>query len=236
MSEATLRDTSFIEAVRRRQRLSALATLAVTLLLFAGIGGLVLYSWLRLEGLRRDITVQSAALVEAKTKLQAAQQELAQTTAKLQASQEALAKAQQAVAEASNYVKHVHPLDWRNEKLLMAYNPPYIIEILGQAQAANLHFGLANTPQGGFTSPGFAEYVLARAGAHIAYDQLPVRSGSPRPGDLVRYDAGYTMFYFQDAPPKSEPFVVGMTPIGIASLEVNFGPRIIEVRKTPFSK
>lgn len=236
MSEATLRDTSFIEAVRRRQRLSAFATLAITLLLAAGIGGLVLYSWLRLEALSRDIAVQSAALAEAKTKLQAAQQELTQTTAKLQASQDELAKAQQAVAEASNYVKHVHPLDWRNEKLLMTHNPPRLVELLGQAQAQNLHFGLANTPQGGFTSPGFAEYVLTRAGAHVAYDQLPLRSGPPHPGDLVRYDAGYTMFYLLDVPPKSEPFVVGMTPIGIASLEVNFGPRLIEVRRTPFSQ
>lgn len=260
MADPTLMEASFVEAVRRRQRASLRATALVTLALLAAIAALVLYSWLRLEALRADIADESAALAKVTAQLTASQQQLAASQQQLTASQRqltasqqqltasqqalaeartSLAEAQKSVAEASNFVKHLHPLDWRNEKLLMSRNPraARLIEVLGQEQASNTHFGMQETQSGGFTSPGFANYVLSRATGHaVRYDSLPVRSGAPHPGDVVRYDAGYTMFYFVDVPPYATPFVVGMTPIGIASLEVNFGPKIIEVRQTPFSQ
>lgn len=253
MADPTLMEASFVEAVRRRQRASLRATALVTLALVAAIAALVLYSWLRLEALRADIADESAALAKVTAQLTTAQQQLTASKQQLTASQQqlgasqqaladarkSLAEAQKSVAEASNFVKRLHPLDWRNEKLLMSRNPraARLIEVLGQEQASNTHFGMQETQSGGFTSPGFANYVLSRATGHaVRYDSLPLREGAPHPGDVVRYDAGYTMFYFVDVPPYATPFVVGMTPIGIASLEVNFGPKIIEVRQTPFSQ
>lgn len=225
MADTNLAETSFIDAVRRRQRTSLLVTAFITLALLAAIGGLMLFSWIRLTGLRAEIATQSAALQD--------------VTAKLQATQQALATAEKSVAEASNFVKHVHSLDWRNEKLLASRYPHTgrLLEVLGQVQQQNPHFGVQNNPSGGFTSPGLADYVLARAaGPDVKYDTLPLRNGAPQPGDVIRYDAGYTMFFFQDVPPNATPFVVGMTPIGIAALDPNFGPPIVEVRKTPFSE
>ena len=42
----------------------------------------------------------------------------------------------------------------------------------------------------------------------------------PTVGSVVFYKTGYTMFYFLDTYQK--PFVIGMTPLGIASLEPDF--------------
>jgi hypothetical protein len=41
---------------------------------------------------------------------------------------------------------------------------------------------------------------------------------APRNGDLVFYRAGYAMFYFAD--PREGPFVLGMTPFGVAALKI----------------
>jgi hypothetical protein len=49
--------------------------------------------------------------------------------------------------------------------------------------------------------------------------KLPTTT-QPRTGDLVFYSAGYAMFYFAD--PREGPFVLGMTPFGIAALKSDF--------------
>jgi hypothetical protein len=41
----------------------------------------------------------------------------------------------------------------------------------------------------------------------------------PKTGDLVIYPSGYAMFYFAD---PQGPFVVGMTPLGIAAFKSDF--------------
>src|SRR5205814_2106342 len=50
-------------------------------------------------------------------------------------------------------------------------------------------------------------------------DKLPPTT-QPRTGDLVFYPAGYAMFYVAD--PREGPFVLGMTPFGIAALKSDF--------------
>ncbi len=44
-------------------------------------------------------------------------------------------------------------------------------------------------------------------------------------GDIIFYETGYTMLYFMDA--RNSPFCIGMTPVGIMTLNIEFGPRII---------
>jgi len=48
---------------------------------------------------------------------------------------------------------------------------------------------------------------------------------SPQTGDLIFYATGYTMFYFRTY--EGEPFCIGMTPVGIAPLKIDFGPKIL---------
>ena len=83
----------------------------------------------------------------------------------------------------------------------------------------------------GFDSPSFATFIINRfsqteiseSERYAIRDMLPP-TDRPAIGDVVFYEAGYAMFYFEY---RQKPFVIGMTPIGLASLQLDFGPRII---------
>lgn len=95
------------------------------------------------------------------------------------------------------------------------------------------------SPNEGFDSPGFAAYMLNeyRDQAFILSIMPPIPSNPtqddlqkllgleidlqpPGIGDMVYYEAGYTMFYFKDE--QGEPYVIGMTPLGILALKADF--------------
>ncbi len=97
-------------------------------------------------------------------------------------------------------------------------------------------------PDEGFDSPSFAEYVLREfdlgsgegatdeslvAASRRLYQSLPA-TDDPRPGDLAFYPSGYVMFYFLAE--SGEPFVMGMTPFGIAAFKQDFA-RVIGYRR-----
>jgi len=81
-----------------------------------------------------------------------------------------------------------------------------------------------------FDSPGFAAYILKDKGIvdgdldKIHYSLInilpPPPGGNPRNGDVFFYESGYTMFYFVDS--ENHAFVIGMTPLGVVALEVDF--------------
>lgn len=83
----------------------------------------------------------------------------------------------------------------------------------------------------GFDSPSFASYLVNKYSkisvpndkVYILYDYLQKKE-NPKIGDLIIYEHGYTMIYFEY---EGTPFGVGMTPIGLSSLELDFGPRVI---------
>jgi hypothetical protein len=87
------------------------------------------------------------------------------------------------------------------------------------------------SPGEGFDSPSFVAYILDSYGlldapaidVRYGLDRvLPVRVGPPQVGDIVFYEAGYTMFYLVDE--EGQPFVLGMTPVGVLALEPDFAP------------
>ncbi len=88
------------------------------------------------------------------------------------------------------------------------------------------------SPKEGFNSSSFAAYVLAEeripgvgsSDGERLREVLP-KTETPEVGDVVFYDKGYTMFYFRDL--DGRPFCVGMTPLGIVALELEFGPRLL---------
>jgi hypothetical protein len=71
--------------------------------------------------------------------------------------------------------------------------------------------------------------VLQNLGLRPA-SELPSDSSDPRPGDLVVYQSGYTMFFFRD--PADVEFVVGMTPFGVTALLYDFGLPVQRVIRT----
>ncbi len=216
-------------AVSRYRRRSLLGTLVVTLTL-------VLFIFLFLQYSLSMIRDKTDELNKLNGQLSDVQEKLGATKAQLDA-------ATQRIAEAANFVTHVHKLDWENTKL-MSVNYLGAAELLQFIEpfVGKVPFSNKNNPTDGFNSPGFAAYVLSRkTGSPVDVLALKPRNGSlPHPGDLVRYKVGnglgYAMFYFVDPTPGSQaPFVVGMTPIGIAALDYQFGPAIADILITPFS-
>lgn len=84
------------------------------------------------------------------------------------------------------------------------------------------------SPEDGFDSPSFAAFMLERYGLLPASgidERYRLREvlhpvDKPQIGDVVFYERGYTMFYFEDE--NGVPFVVGMTPLGVLALEPDF--------------
>ena len=111
-----------------------------------------------------------------------------------------------------------------------------MLEKILQFKQRKLPFNLANQVDQGFTSPGFAAYILGQMGVapqgatlQSAIAGLP-RTDRPELGDLVLYRGGFAMFYLEDH--MQHPFVIGMTPAGIAALQPDFGVPKEEIRRT----
>ena len=148
-----------------------------------------------------------------------------------------LAEAQKALSEAVNLSRGLRTIDYVNAKELASRFPgseSLLLNILDLRQRRTKWKPGGQSAQEGFDSPGFAMYVLRqkrasgielRPGESLSdasrslYEKLAPTT-QPRTGDLVFYPAGYAMFYFAD--PREGPFVLGMTPLGIAALKSDF--------------
>ena len=148
-----------------------------------------------------------------------------------------LAEVQKSLSEAVNLSRSVRPLDYSNAKELASRFPgseSLLLDILELRQRRMKWKPGGQSAQEGFDSPAFAMYVLRQKHAsgiepkpgeslsdasHSMYEKLPP-TNQPKTGDLAFYPAGYAMFYFTD--PREGPFVLGMTPFGIAALKSDF--------------
>jgi hypothetical protein len=148
-----------------------------------------------------------------------------------------LAEVQKSLSEAVNLSRSVRPLDYSNAKELASRFPgseSLLLDILELRQRRMKWKPGGQSAQEGFDSPAFAMYVLRQKHAsgiepkpgeslsdasHSMYEKLPP-TNQPKTGDLAFYPAGYAMFYFAD--PREGPFVLGMTPFGIAALKSDF--------------
>ncbi len=99
----------------------------------------------------------------------------------------------------------------------------------------------ADNPAEGFGSAGFAGFLLQRLDLAQkgvkpvdVLGSLPSDDGEPKPGDIVQYDGGFSLFHLLDR--KQKPIVVGMTYHGIVALDADFGAdrlRVIRTGVTP---
>ena len=140
--------------------------------------------------------------------------------------------------ELSQYRFDVNPVD---VKTIFSRFPreAEILDFMIQMRERGVGWHLGGqTPEQGFDSPGFAEYVLRHFGlsggsvtagqpllvaSRRLYDTLP-KVTSPQVGDLVFYPSGYVLFYFRNH--RNEPFVIGMTPFGIAAFKEDFAAAV----------
>ncbi len=124
------------------------------------------------------------------------------------------------------FEKHLHPAAPEDAKALAGTSARLgrLLSRILDLQKQVTRFSSVNKSGVGFNSPGFAGYILGRTMRGKTLESLPP-TDAPKLGDIIRYQNGLAMFLLQDA--EGQPFVIGMTPVGIAAFEPDFGvPRI----------
>jgi hypothetical protein len=199
----------------------------------------------QLDQAGQDLAAVTAQKQAADAALSAAQAEIARLSdTKLQLQKEVTELNEQAdnavkqVQQSTEYKQHLHPLDWTMAKELYSVSDRVaglleaILSYSKQGSDKPLKFSLANDLEKGFTSPGFARFILQKqAGEQAELSSLPVQTGAPQNGDIIRYDGGYAMFYFEN-PYSHDNFVVGMTPLGIVAVDRKFGPKELGILRS----
>jgi hypothetical protein len=194
----------------------------------------------KLDDSQAGLRKAQAALAASRTELDTTSGQLRDTGAKLDDTQKRLAAAEEQLHQSANVVRHIRALDLGDVKAMASRSgrsSRYLMEVAEASQSRQIRWGLVNSIEGGFTSPGFARFILQRTGApNPDIDSLPVRQGPPHAGDLIRYASGYALFYFPATYDRAHPeFVIGMTPFGIVSLAPDFGVQRVDIRITPQS-
>jgi hypothetical protein len=202
-----------------------------------------------LEKLQTEITRQKQAAAELEAKLHQVQherdsaqgqleqqrKEVADLTARLSDANAQFERLSAQIQESTDLVRYLHPIDFADAKNL--YNTSSVLgELLVKIltfRDRNIPFNFANDPATGFTSPGFAAYVLQQVKhgppANNVVTSLPT-AAAPQLGDIIQYETGFALFYLVDR--RGAPFVIGMTPKGIAALNVDFGVKRMGVLRT----
>ena len=143
-----------------------------------------------------------------------------------------LTQTQEELNRATDLLRYNHPIDYADLKgLAVGSGRSFpVLERALQLRQRNVKFKLGGrTPEEGFDSVTFADYVLRSAlrrgadrgtGPVVWADFKKV--DQPQVGDLAFYAPSYSMLYFKDL--RGNPFVIGMTPLGVASLKPDFAP------------
>ncbi len=129
----------------------------------------------------------------------------------------------------------------RDKELFSRYpNQTILIEEMRRmidAGEVKWHLG-GYSPETGFDSPSFAAFMINKysktkisAGERYKLREILTATTQPAVGDIVFYEGGYAMFYFKY---HNQPFVIGMTPVGLTSLTFDFGPRQIGFGKVNY--
>ncbi|WP_297090189.1 hypothetical protein [uncultured Draconibacterium sp.] len=146
---------------------------------------------------------------------------------------DSIAEMKKVMELALNYSDKRYEFNYSVDKELYSRYPrqtEMLSEIRAMIRAGEVKWKLGgSSPEDGFDSPSFASFMINRhsaitveaANRYQLRDALP-KTETPRVGDIVFYEHGYAMFYFEY---RNKPFVIGMTPLGLASLTYDFGPK-----------
>ncbi len=195
-----------------------------------------------LAGLKDTITGLEMQAANAKEEVGRLQSQYQQSQARVRRWEERLAVVQENLRRTSQFTQHVYQFNWAEAKALASQIPRggELLMRIDEYRRQGIGWGWENTRDKGFVSPGFAGFILqemqvvpGELSPIDALFTLPLTNQQPRPGDVVVYDAGFAMFYFQDRDGKE--FVIGMTLIGILALSYDFGVPRVGVRRTGLS-
>jgi len=130
--------------------------------------------------------------------------------------------------------KNRYEFEWGSLKRLATnHQTAQLIEDLLMMRRQNIPFKLGgNSPEAGFDSPNFVGFLLRKyerienefVNSEMLREMIPP-TDEPKVGDIVFYETGYVMLYFRER--GGRQFCIGMTPLGLAALDLNFGPRLI---------
>jgi hypothetical protein len=163
------------------------------------------------------------AAVKADAEAEQAKAELTQAKTDLAKTQDLYAVAQNQLHQATDMARASHAINPDDLKAIIVRNPPpaeNILEAILESRDVAKWNLYGNSPEEGFNSPNFANYILKRSGISAPSLEGGETTDTPRPGDLAFYPGGTVMFYFRDA--NDQPFVIGMTPLGVLSLNPDF--------------
>lgn len=196
--------------------------------------------------LETDIGAYQTQVASLQSELESARHDLQSAKTELTTTKKALEDTQKRLRETLDIAKYMHPINLIDLKVIASRYPraarelQLILDL--QREGVGWHLG-GQDPRVGFDSPSFAAFILNTLHALPApvpsgktlletsrrlYETLPPAT-HPEVGDLVFYPAGYVLFYFKDQ--KNQPFVIGMTPAGIAALDPHFA-RPVGYRKS----
>jgi outer membrane murein-binding lipoprotein Lpp len=243
---------ALLERIERREKSArilaivySLAPVALTVVLLSYTSSSVRNAQKQIDALKTEATTYTTQIDTLKknsegykSQSQSAQGDAANFKGQVTELQTQLADAQKALSEAVNLSRAVRTLDYANAKEFASRFPgseSLVMDLLDLRQRRIKWKHGGQTVQEGFDSPTFALYMLKQKRAASGIELRPGDSASdvsrslydklqpttqPHNGDLVFYPAGYAMFYFTD--PREGPFVLGMTPFGIAALKSDF--------------
>lgn len=222
------------------------ATLEQTTLKLATADTSLKESLTRIPAAQATITAAESTQAKLRTDLSKVQVALATSTAALSRSQSDLATTTAELGQARVFASdacEIHPEYLKNymgNGSLEGQILLYALELQKDKVSWNDN---GSSIEDGFDSPRFSMFVLHHVGKLL--DQpirtLPwkilQRTPDPMDGDIVHYEAGYTMFYYRYLGYDVQTLenldcVVGMTPLGIQVLKVNFA-NIIEYLSLP---
>ena len=232
------------KSARSRAVLFSLLPVALTVVLIGSMASSVRNAQKEVDALKTDATTYTTQIDTLKKNadtyknqsqsLQGDSENYKNQVTELQAQ---LAETQKALSEAVNLSRAVRPIDAANAKELASRFPgseSLLLDILDLRQRRIKWKTGGQSAQEGFDSPSFAMYMLRQKHApgielhagetlseasHTLYEKLPPTT-QPKTGDLAFYPGGYAMFYFTE--PREGPFVLGMTPFGVAALKSDF--------------
>ena len=206
--------------LERRDRHTLFRTTLLTLVPVAAAGA---FLWITV----REINDSQNELKAVKTELAETKRALATEQAELRRTRRELRRAKAELRRSADFLQYKHDVDLGVAKRLASESPALARVFLEVQLLHDASWSLANTRARGFTSPGFAGYVLQRGRLASAGEpeealrKLPRVAGAPRSGDVILYEDGFALFYFTEGPGRE--FVIGMTPVGVIAMRPSFG-------------
>ena len=187
---------------------------------------LILVSYISINNADKEVTV----LKQEKVDLEAT---ISNLNTSISEKADSIAEMRKVMELAVNYKNKRYEFNFAVDKQLYSRYPKQtemLSEMRDMIESGQVKWKLGgNSPESGFDSPSFASFMMnqysktkVQAQNRYQLQNELIESTSPEVGDIVFYEHGYAMFYFEY---RNTPFVVGMTPLGLSSLQYDFGPK-----------